>query len=145
MGGFGCFNLEVSRVSGDMELERLRRRRLAELRKRFAEKEEKAEQEEKIDESSKGELSVDEILRRVLVGRAWEVLAAAEAQYPRVVFEIKKGLALLVREGKIRGTVSGEQLMWLFRRLGLRVRLETRIRISESGELKTLAQKLREE
>lgn len=131
--------LGVIEMSDDLELERLRRRKLAELRRRLAEQVKSGE----AGVSSKAELSVDEILRKVFVGRAWEVLAAAEAQYPRIASEIKKGLAFLVREGRVKGPISGEELMWFFRRLGLRVRLETKIRFLESGELKSLAEKLR--
>jgi hypothetical protein len=35
--------------------------------------------------------------------------------------------------------------MGFFRQIGIPVRLETRIRISEHGELKTLEQKMKEE
>lgn len=139
MVGFYGYWLGVIGMSDDLELERLRRRKLAELRRRFAEQ----IRSRRAEGSSEAELSGDDILRKVLVGRAWEVLAAAEAQYPRVASEIKRGLAFLVREGKVKGPISGEELMWFFRRLGLRVRLETKIRFLESGELKSLADKLK--
>jgi|YelNatPaOPRAMG01_1025707.scaffolds.fasta_scaffold94290_2 DNA-binding TFAR19-related protein (PDSD5 family) len=125
-------------MSEDLELERLRRRKLAELRRRFAE-----QVKDEAAEPPGEEFSEDEVLKSVLIGRAWEVLAAAEAQYPKVASKVKRGLALLVREGRVKGPISGEELMWFFRRLGLRVRLETRIRFLERGELKSLAEKLR--
>ncbi|MGC8848855.1 MAG: DNA-binding protein [Candidatus Bathyarchaeia archaeon] len=125
-------------MSDDLELERLRRRKLAELKRRLT-----SEVDEEAGKPPIGEVSVDDALKGVLVGRAWEVLAAAEAQYPRAAPEVKRILALLVMEGRVKGPISGEELMWFFRRLGLRVRLETRIRFLERGELKSLAEKLR--
>lgn len=84
------------------------------------------------------------ILRRVLVGRAWEVLEVAEQQYPEATRIIEEGLAHLISEGKFKNTVNGGQLLWFFRRLGLNLKLDTRIRVLEHGELKTLGRKLKE-
>ncbi|MEM2679931.1 MAG: double-stranded DNA-binding protein, partial [Candidatus Bathyarchaeia archaeon] len=53
-------------------------------------------------------------------------------------------LAQLVNEGKIKKSISGEQLFLFFRRLGLNVKLKTEIRILEDGELRSLADKLRD-
>lgn len=129
-------------LSEDEELELWRRRKLLEMRRRLLlkqTKEEKKEERERTIEDPK------ETLKRVFVGRAWEIWRAAERQYPRVTEELAAILARLVKSGGLRGSVSGEQLYWLFERLGLRVRLETKIRILESGELKTIAEKLRGE
>jgi DNA-binding TFAR19-related protein (PDSD5 family) len=52
-------------------------------------------------------------------------------------------LAKLVRDGKLKGPVTAEQLLWLFRSLSLDVRLDTKIQVYESGELKSLADKFR--
>ncbi|MEM2864237.1 MAG: DNA-binding protein [Candidatus Bathyarchaeia archaeon] len=138
MASFDGYSLGVYDMSDDLELERLRRRKLAELRRKFTE-----QVKDEAAGSPGKEVSIDDVLRGILVGRAWEVLAAAEAQYPRVASEVKRGLALLAVKGRIKGPISGEQLMWFFRRLGVRVRLETKIRFLESGELKSLAEKLR--
>ena len=54
-------------------------------------------------------------------------------------------LVKLIIEGKIRNKISGEELYGLFRRLGIRVRLKTRIKILEHGELKSLEDKIREQ
>ncbi len=131
-------------MADDPELERIKRKRLAQIRKRFAEKAEKEDESSKIDELQIEGISDDDALKSILVGRAEEVLAAVQTQYPQVATEFKRILASLVRNGKIKDPISGEQMMWFFRKLGLRVRLKTYIRFSESGELKTLSDKLKE-
>ncbi|MDH5733937.1 MAG: hypothetical protein OEY88_09190 [Candidatus Bathyarchaeota archaeon] len=118
----------------DKELERWKRRKLFEMRKRWLAKE--AEKEKKTENPKK-------VLSRALIGRASEVLNAAEHQYPEAIPQIERALAQLVSTGKLKGPVNGGQLLWFFRRLGLSVRLETRIRISEHGELKTIEEKLK--
>ena len=84
------------------------------------------------------------ILRRILTDRAWEVLKAAESQYPEVTRRIEEQMAHLVSKGDLEGPVLGGQLLWLFRYLGMHIRLETRIRFLEHGKLKTIGEKLKE-
>jgi len=116
------------------ELELLRRRRMAEMMKRLrVEREEKRKREDP-----------KRILRRILTNRAWEVLKAAESQYPEVTRRIEEQLAHLVSKGELEGPILGGQLLWLFRYLGVHVRLETRIRFLEHGKLKTIGEKLKE-
>ena len=58
----------------DSELERLRRRRLAQYFERLnSSKEEKKE-----------EVSKQDLLNQIFIGRAWEVFNATRAQYPQV-------------------------------------------------------------
>jgi len=134
-------------MSDDSEVELWRRRRLLEMRRRLLEKEESMREEaEREKEKSREEagLKPKEVLKKMFVERAWEVWNAAEAQYPTVTERIAVALASLIEAGKIGGSITGEQLYWFFRQLGLDVRLKTKIRIYESGELKTIADKLRE-
>jgi DNA-binding TFAR19-related protein (PDSD5 family) len=102
------------------------------------------DQEKKKEETEK-QPAPREVLKTILVGRAWEVLDAAEAQYPAPTRALEGELSRLVREGRLKGPVTAEQLMWLFRSLGLDVRLDTKIQVFESGELKSLAQKFKGE
>ena len=118
----------------DKELERWKHRKLCEMRKRWLARE--AGKEKEIEDPKR-------VLSRVLIGRGLEVLNAAERQYPEAVPQIKKALAQLISTGKLKGPVNGEQLLWFFKRLGLNIRLETRIRILEHGELKTIEEKLK--
>jgi DNA-binding TFAR19-related protein (PDSD5 family) len=116
----------------DPELERLRRRKLAELSKRFLKNDKKENEEDK-----------KQILHKVFVGRAWEVFNATRIQYPQVAEKLSKVLVHLASSGKIT-TVNGEELYFLLRRLGLRVRLQTTIRFKEHGKLKSIEQKLKQ-
>ena len=85
----------------------------------------------------------EEVLKSVFVGRAWEVWNAAKQQYPDVTREVAAALVSLVESNKLSDKITGEQLFWLYRQMNFPIRLETKIRIFESGELKTIAQKLK--
>ena len=117
------------------ELERWKRRRLLEMKKRWLASE--AKKGRKTEDSKK-------VLSRILIGRAWEVLNAAERQYPEATRQIEEHLTHMVSTGELKGSISGEQLLWFFRRLGMNIKLETRIRILEHGKLKTIAEKLKD-
>jgi DNA-binding TFAR19-related protein (PDSD5 family) len=126
-------------MSDDQHLELLKRRRLQEMRRRLL-LNKTVELEEKSGEAE----DPRQVLRKAFVGRGLEVWEAAEQQYPMVTRRIMPALLSLIKAGKLRERITGEQLYWLFSRLGLRIRLNTKIRISEKGELKTIADKLRE-
>jgi DNA-binding TFAR19-related protein (PDSD5 family) len=121
-------------------MELWKRKRLLEMRRVMLEKEIQKEKPKKDIE----EKDPEKVLKKLFVGRAWEVFHAAERQYPAIAQKVKEAFVQLFLQGKFKGPITGEQLLWFFRDLGLDVRLETKIRILESGELKTLAEKLRE-
>ena len=120
----------------DMELERLRRKKMAFLQKNITVKAE-----------SKTEESIDskEVLNSFFSGRAWEVFNAAKTQYPQQATQVEKLLVRLIRTGKINDRITGERLYLLFRRLGLRIKLETHIRVLKDGKIKSLEEKIKEE
>ena len=133
-------------MTADAEFEALKRRKLREMKRRLLLeqlKDLKVEEEEKKPTPRKPQPK--DVLQQVFAGRAWEVWNTAEAQYPSVTREIAVALASLIEAGRLKGAITGEQLYAFFRQLGLRVRLKTKIRIYESGELKTIADKLRSE
>lgn len=123
-------------MSGDSELERLKRQRLAEMQKRMTARQQSQTGPARLD--SRG------ILERVFVGRAWEVYHAARAQYPGVADQVFQELASLVQTGQLKGKITGEELYGLLRQIGLDVRLDTKIQVLEHGELKSIADKFRE-
>ena len=123
-------------MSEDSELERLKLRRMQEMQRRLLE-------QEKTKATDQKQLRPRDVLKTILVGRAWEVLNAAAVQFPEPTRMLEAELARLVSKGRLKGPVTAEQLMWLFRSLGLDVRLETKIQVLESGELKSLADKFR--
>jgi len=122
-------------MSDDSELERIKRRRLADMQKRMTAKQQSQPVSEKFEPSK--------ILEKVFVGRAWEVYHAARLQYPAIADQIFMELARLVQAGKLTGQITGEQLFGLLRQIGLDVRLDTKIQVLEHGELKSIADKFR--
>ena len=130
-------------MSEDAELERLRRRRVAEMLRRLQARESEEAKRRGREERRETEDS-KEVLGKVLVGRAWEVLKAAENQYPDATRRIEKNLANLVSTGKLKSPINGGQLLWFFRHLGINVRIKTHIYVSEPEKLKTIGEKLRE-
>ncbi|MFH0850102.1 MAG: DNA-binding protein [Candidatus Bathyarchaeota archaeon] len=126
----------------DDELERLKQKRLEELQRQMLLKQLK-EHEPK--PAPAKEQTPEELLGQYFGDRAWEVWNAAKAQYPSVMPQVEKLLVDAVKQGKVKDVIDGAGLMGFFRQIGIPVRLETRIRISEHGELKTLEQKMKEE
>ncbi len=120
----------------DIELERLRRKKMAFLQKNITKKAEPKSWE-----------SIDpkETLNSIFSGRAWEVFNAAKAQYPQQAIQVEELLVRLIRAGRINDRITGEELYLLFRRLGLRIKLETRIRVLKDGKTKSLEEKIKEE
>jgi len=91
------------------------------------------------------EKSPTEILNDVFYNRAWEVWSSAEKQYPTAIKKVEAVLVEIITSGKFKGRINGEELLWFLRRVGLDVRMKTKIRIYERGELKTIADKLKDE
>jgi DNA-binding TFAR19-related protein (PDSD5 family) len=123
-------------MSGDTELERLKRQRLTEMQKKLSAKQQHAQGAGKRTDPTS-------VLEKVFIGRAWEVYYAARRQYPGIAEQILAELAQLVEKGQLRGQITGEQLYGLLRQIGLDVRLETKIQVLEHGELKSIADKFR--
>ncbi|MGA2973197.1 MAG: DNA-binding protein [Candidatus Bathyarchaeia archaeon] len=123
-------------MSDDSELERLKRQRLAEMQKRLNAKQEQSQ-------TTSGKFDPAKILEKIFVGRAWEVYHATRQQYPTIADQIFQELAELVRTGRVKGPITGEQLYGLLRQIGLDIRLETKIQVLDHGELKSIADKFR--
>jgi DNA-binding TFAR19-related protein (PDSD5 family) len=119
----------------DSELERIKRERLAEMQRMLNAK--------KQENQPKQPPSTEQILRRVFVGRAWEVYEATKYQYPSIAGRLFQELAQLVQTGQLTGQITGEQLYGLLHQIGLDVRLDTKIQILDHGKLKSLGDKFR--
>jgi len=89
-------------------------------------------------------LSSREVVQKILAGRGVEVLETARRYYPKEVGMIEENLARLIDSGRLKGPVSGEELYSFLRRVGLSFSMDTKIRVKEHGELKTLEEKFRE-
>jgi DNA-binding TFAR19-related protein (PDSD5 family) len=122
------------------EIELLRQRKALELRKKMLLSQEKSAPAAV--ETPK--LSAHEIVQKILTGRGVEVLETGRRYYPKEVGIIEENLARLIESGRLKGPVSGEELYSFLRRVGLSFSMDTKIRVKEHGELKTLEEKFRE-
>lgn len=127
----------------DKELERLKRRRMLKLQRKVL-------MESSKEEDTKNEVDVDltkptnqEILSSVFRGRSMEVYKTALRQFPNMVPNVEEFLVEAIRTGKIKGEINGAELYQFFNRIGIPVRLKTRIRFAEKGELKSLEEKIK--
>jgi len=129
----------------DSDLRILNARRMLELRKKMSSQlaaQQKAEAQKANPTAKKKELTAREIVLRALRERGDEVLAAAEAAYPRETALILPKLADIIKEGKIT-TVTGGELLQFFRAIGMRVSVKTTISVQEHGKFVDLAEKLK--
>jgi DNA-binding TFAR19-related protein (PDSD5 family) len=122
------------------EIELLRQKRALELRKKMLLSQEKSAPI--VAETPK--LNPHEAVQNILTGRGAEVLETGRRYYPKEIGIIEENLARLIESGRLKGPVSGEELYSFLRRVGLSFSMDTKIRVKEHGELKTLEEKFRE-
>jgi DNA-binding TFAR19-related protein (PDSD5 family) len=122
------------------EIELLRQKRALELRKKMLLSQEKSTSIAAVTPK----LDPHEVVQKILTGRGTEVLETARRYYPKEVGTIEENLARLIESGRLKGPVSGEELYSFLRRVGLSFSMDTKIRVKEHGELKTLEEKFRE-
>jgi DNA-binding TFAR19-related protein (PDSD5 family) len=124
----------------DPELAIIKARKMKQLK-------EKAAMTEKIKEETKTNVAkIDdrEILLKYLYDRGDEVLQLAELQYPVQARVIVKRIVDLIKSGEIDSLISGGELLAIFRSVGLRIRVDTNIRIEDHGKFISFGEKLKE-
>lgn len=125
----------------DPELAIIKARKMKQLK-------EKAAMIEKIkeDETKTNMAKIDdrEILLKYLYDRGDEVLQLAELQYPVQTRVIVKRIVDLIKSGEIDSLISGGELLAIFRSVGLRIRVDTNIRIEDHGKFISFGEKLKE-
>ena len=94
-------------------------------------------------EQTKEPSDANATLNGIFVGRAYEVFNAARAQFPSQMAKVEHLLVGLALEEKIT-KLDGEQLYALLREIGLRVRLDTTIKVISHGQTKLLSEKFKE-
>jgi DNA-binding TFAR19-related protein (PDSD5 family) len=85
-----------------------------------------------------------ELLLKYLYDRGDQVLQLAESQYPVQTKIIVKRIVDLIKSGEIDSNISGGELLAIFRSVGLRIRVDTNIRIEEHGKFISFGEKLKE-
>lgn len=131
----------MSKDDEDPELAIIKARKMKQLK-------EKAALIEKIkeDETKTNMTKIDdkEIVLKYLYDRGDEVLRLAEAQYPVQTEIIIKRIADLIKSKEIDSLISGGELLAIFRSVGLRIRVDTNIRIEDHGKFISFGEKLKE-
>ncbi len=129
----------------DAELERLKARRLAEMRAR-ARMQEAAEAEADGESGDAGTAAARRTPRDALVSvlghRGSEVLEAAERQYPAQAPAVVDELGRMVMYGQLPGGLDGGGLLYVFRSVGINVRLDTKIKVEQDGRMVSLSDRL---
>jgi DNA-binding TFAR19-related protein (PDSD5 family) len=131
----------MSKGDEDPELAIIKARKMKQLK-------EKAALNEKIkeDKTKTNMTKIDdkEIVLKYLYDRGDEVLRLAEAQYPVQTEIIIKRIADLIKSREIDSLISGGELLAIFRSVGLRIRVDTNIRIEDHGKFISFGEKLKE-
>lgn len=122
----------------DKELEMLKAKRLAEMKKNLTYQ----SQKEEAKQQTKTPPSYREIVISHLGYRGMEVLQNAESQFPNETKMIIDRLGQLFHSGEINEEIDGGQLLALFRSVGIHVRMQTKINIEQDGKFVSLSDKL---
>ncbi|MEX0639638.1 MAG: DNA-binding protein [Nitrosopumilaceae archaeon] len=122
----------------DQELEQLKKKRLAEMKKNIALK----QRLEEIPLSKKTQPSAREILVKNLGYRGLEVLQNAESQFPSETKIVVEKLGELLYSGEISEEIDGGKLLAVFRSVGINVRMQTKINVEQDGKFVSLSDKL---
>lgn len=125
----------------DPELAIIKARKMKELKEKAAMIEKIKEDETK---TNMAKIDDKEILLKYLYDRGDEVLQLAELQYPVQTRVIVKRIVDLIRSGEIDSLISGGELLAIFRSVGLRIRVDTNIRIEDHGKFISFGEKLKE-
>jgi hypothetical protein len=83
------------------------------------------------------------MLSPYLYDRADEVLDLAYGQYPIQTEAIVTRIASLILAGEITSRISGGELLMLFRSVGLKIRVNTTIKVEDDGKFVSFSDKLK--
>lgn len=125
-------------MSEDPDIEIIKARKLKEMKEKAAAIEKAKRVPEKKDKTAR------ETVMSFLYDRGDEVLNAAYSQYPAQTEAIVAKIAELIRSGELRDRIAGGELLSLFRSVGLRVRIDTSIRVQQDGKLVSFSEKLKQ-
>ncbi|MCY3854640.1 MAG: double-stranded DNA-binding protein [Thaumarchaeota archaeon] len=119
----------------DEELEKLKAKRLEEMKKNISLKTKKP--------NASNKLTDREILIKKLGYRGLEVLTTAENQFPNETKNLIKKLSELILNGYISENIDGGNLLYLFRSIGLNVKMNNKININKDGKTVSLSDQLK--
>ncbi len=125
----------------DAELAIIKARKMKQLKEKAAVSEKIKEDEIK---TNMTKIDDKEILLKYLYDRGDEVLRLADSQFPVQTRIIVKRIVELIKSGEIDSLISGGELLAIFRSVGLRIRVDTNIRIEDHGKFISFGEKLKE-
>ena len=129
-------------IEEDNELEKLKARRLAEMKKNISYKQKQEDLLASQKEQKKDAPKPRDILVNIFGYRGLEVLENAEVQFPKETKIVVEKLAELISVGEINEQIDGGKLLLLFRTVGLNIRVKTKINIEQDGKFVSLSDKL---
>jgi hypothetical protein len=141
-------NNENSNID-DPDLELIKARKMKALKEQFAYREKERKTMEQGDINHKkstdleGGVSERDFLLKYLYDRGNEVLNLAEQQFPFQTKILIKRINELIRYGEI-SKISGGDLLGIYRSLGLNIRINTNISISDHGKTISFSEKLKQ-
>jgi DNA-binding TFAR19-related protein (PDSD5 family) len=136
----------------DPDLEMIKARKMKKLQEQLAFKEKQEQEKDKSNlelqnqinkQKSDGIDSERNFLLRYMYDRGDEVLKLAEQQFPFQTRIIIKRLNELIRFGEI-SRISGGDMLSVYRSLGLKIRVDTHISISDHGKTISFSDKLKQ-
>ena len=132
----------------DPDIEIIKARKMRALKEQFAikEKERKVIEQNELNQNKKASFdsnSERDFLLSYLYDRGNEVLKLAEQQYPLQTKILIKRLNELIRYGEI-SKISGGDMLAIYRSLGLNIRINTNISISDHGKTISFSEKLKQ-
>ena len=130
----------MSQDGEDPEIAIIKARKMKQLKEKAA----LIEKNKEVETKSNAKTNDKEIVLKYLYDRADEVLKLAELQYPVQTEIIIKRIADLIKSGEIDSLISGGELLAIFRSVGLRIRVDTNIRIEDHGKFISFGEKLKE-
>ena len=126
----------------DKDLERLKAKRLAEMRDNLSSQREQEKVAASQKEQQDKKPSPREIIVKRLGYRGMEVLQNAEYQFPKETEIIILKLSELISSGDIKEVLDGGNLLALFRAVGINIRMKTKINVEKDGKFVSISDKL---
>jgi DNA-binding TFAR19-related protein (PDSD5 family) len=139
-------NNEDDLTVDDPDLELIKARKMKALQQQIAskEKERKSLEPDNSEQKKHRDVTTEkDFLLHHLYDRGNEVLSLGEQQFPFQTKVIIQRLNELIRNGEI-SKVSGGELLSVYRSLGLKIRINTSISISDHGKTISFSEKLRQ-
>ena len=131
--------------SDDPDIEIIKARKLKELKEKAAAHERAKAGQQQQPQPPQKQPAARDIVTGYLYDRGDEVLNLAYAQFPAQTEAIVAKISELILSGEITSRISGGELLSLFRSVGMRVHVNTSIRIEEDGKFVSFSDKLKQQ